>query len=228
LQFFAETLGCTVEQTLEVAGTGFDFTFNSSKWWDFSASWCLDHYRQTAPVVPSISFPESHDTERLAQELDGDLAAVRQRYVFAALFSTGAMIPIGFEFGFRRSLHVVKTSPSDWEEPSWDDTEFIRQVNDFKGRHRVWNEEGPIESLDVANPSILVLLKGTRDDSGRSLLLLNKDEHQRQSCDLTSVRSLLGSSVLAVSAQFAEQPAVLPAEAVLPPAGFQIFLASES
>jgi len=135
-------------------------------------------------------------------------------------------MPMGFESGFRRRLHVVNTRPEHWENPAWDDTDFIRQVNDFKGRHRVWNEEGPIESLDVANPSILVLLKRTRDDSGRSLLLLNKDEHQRQSCNLTSVRSLLRSSLLAVSVQFAERPSALPGETSLPPAGFQILLSS--
>ena len=35
--FFAETLGCTVEQVEGLAEAGFDFLFNSSKWWDFEA-----------------------------------------------------------------------------------------------------------------------------------------------------------------------------------------------
>ncbi|MBI2818468.1 MAG: alpha-amylase, partial [Acidobacteria bacterium] len=139
LQFFAETLGCTPNQTLEVAATGFDYIFNSSKWWDYSAPWCLDQLRQTAPVVPSISFAESHDTERLAEELNGHREAVRQRYVFSALFSSGVMLPIGFEYGFRRRLDVVKTRPADWEAPSWDDTDFIRSVNALKASQRMWN-----------------------------------------------------------------------------------------
>src|SRR5262249_42096749 len=100
LPFFSGKLGGTPPQNFGTARTGFDFIFNSSKWWDFSAPWCLDQLRQTAPVVRSVSFPESHDTERLAAELDGNRAAVQQRYAFAALFSGAVMMPIGFEFGF--------------------------------------------------------------------------------------------------------------------------------
>ena len=66
----------------------------------------------------SVSFAESHDTERLASELDGDEQAVKMRYAFSALFSSGVMMPIGFEFGFRRRLDVVKTTPEDWEQPA--------------------------------------------------------------------------------------------------------------
>ena len=66
-------------------------------------------------VAPSISFPESHDTARLAAETGGDEAVQRQRYAFAAAFSAGVMMPIGYEFGFRRQVNVVETMPSDWE-----------------------------------------------------------------------------------------------------------------
>jgi hypothetical protein len=106
--FFAESLGCPIEDTVRLAQSGFDFIFNSSKWWDFTAPWCLEQYRQTAPLVPSVSFPESHDTGRLAVELNGDQAAVKMRYAFSALFSAGVMMPIGFEYGFRR-LWLLKT-----------------------------------------------------------------------------------------------------------------------
>jgi starch synthase (maltosyl-transferring) len=109
-RFFAESLGCPFAEILRLASSGFDFIFNSSKWWDFAEPWCLDQYRQTAPFVPSISFPESHDTERLTTEFKGDQAAVKLRYAFAALFSTGVMMPIGFEYGFRRRLDVVEIS----------------------------------------------------------------------------------------------------------------------
>ena len=130
--FFAETLGCTPEQTLATAATGFDFIFNSSKWWDFRAPWCPEQYALTAPVVPSVSFPESHDTPRLAAELD-DRSAVLQRYAFAALFSTGVLMPIGFEYGFRKALHVVQTRPKDWEDPTWDLTAAYRRHPPHQG-----------------------------------------------------------------------------------------------
>ena len=192
LQYFAETLGCTPEQTLEVARSGFDFIFNSSKWWDLSAPWCLEQLRLTAPAVPSISFPESHDTERLAAELKGNIKAIRQRYVLAALFSSGVMMPIGFEYGFRRRLHVVKTRPHDWESLTWDDSEWIAWVNQLKAAHPVWNEDSPWQILETGSAQVVALLKSTDDGTQRALLLLNKSQTQEEPCGALDLSSLLG------------------------------------
>ncbi|MBI3246227.1 MAG: alpha-amylase [Deltaproteobacteria bacterium] len=182
--FFAESLGCPFADILRLARAGFDFIFNSSKWWDFTEPWCLDHYRQTAALTPSVSFAESHDTERLAAELLGDQAAVKLRYAFSALFSTGVMMPIGFEYGFRRRLDVVETRPEDWETPQWDLGDFITSVNRLKASYRVFNEEGPIESVDAGNPQVLAFVKYTLDRSERALVVLNKDRQRTQSCRL--------------------------------------------
>jgi len=171
--FFAETLGCTPKQTLATASAGFDFIFNSSKWWDFRESWCLKQYAQTAPLVPSISFPESHDTPRLAAELSGDRAAVVQRYVFAAAFSTGVMTPVGFEYGFRKPLHVVNTTPGDWESPLWDITGEIAAIHRTKMAFRSLNEEGPIQPLKLDEPQLFAFRKRTRDEREEVLVLLN-------------------------------------------------------
>jgi len=152
--FFAETLGCTPEQTLITARAGFDFIFNSSKWWNFRDAWCLEQYARTASIIPSISFPESHDTPRLAEDLQGDRAAVLQRYVFAAAFSTGVMMPIGFEYGFRTPLHVVKTKPEDWETSQWDFTGPITAIHRTKAALRALNEEGPIAVVEWERPRL--------------------------------------------------------------------------
>lgn len=47
-RFFAETLGCTPEQVLALQGAGFDFLFNSAKWWDFRAPGCSSSTTCTA------------------------------------------------------------------------------------------------------------------------------------------------------------------------------------
>ena len=78
----------------------------------------MEQYQLVREIAPSISFPESHDTDRLFQEVHGNEAAMKQRYLFSALFSAGVMVPIGFEYGFRRRLHVVNTRPGDWEQPN--------------------------------------------------------------------------------------------------------------
>jgi starch synthase (maltosyl-transferring) len=185
--FFAESLGCPFEDTLRLGRAGFDFIFNSSKWWDFAAPWCLEQYRQGSAVAPSISFAESHDTERLAADLGGDREAIKMRYAFSALFSTGVMMPIGFEYGFRRRLSVVRTRAEDWEQPAWDITDYIAAVNRLKSSSRAFNEEGPIDVVDVGNPMFFAFLKSSRDRAERALIVLNKDRRSPQSCDLSRV-----------------------------------------
>ena len=110
-QFFAETLGCRMEECAQLSSSGFDFLYNSSKWWDFQEDWCLEQYNDFRRIAPSISFPESHDTERLAAESGGAPEVARQRYLFAAYFSTGVMIPMGYEYGF-------KTAPQRGADPA--------------------------------------------------------------------------------------------------------------
>lgn len=218
-RFFAETLGCTPEETAATAGAGFDFIFNSSKWWDFKAPWCLEQYAATAELVPSVSFPESHDTPRLAAELDGDRAAILQRYVFAACFATGVMLPVGFEYGFRRPLHVVETTPADWETPAFDLTAEIAAVNRTKAAFRPLNQEGPLEGVELGSPGVLGLRKRTRDGAEAVLLLLNLDRRKPVRLRLPSAALPALRAAVTDPAQGTSQPLPASAEVALPPAG---------
>jgi len=107
------------------------------------------------------------------------------RYAFSALFSTGVMMPIGFEYGFRGRLNVVKTTPSDWERPTWDLVDFVTRINRLKSSHRVFNEEGPIEALDCGNRALVAFYKSSRAGGERALVILNKDRQRAQPCDLS-------------------------------------------
>ena len=137
--------------------------------------WLLEQYSLTREHTNSISFPESHDTARLAQELDGNLDGLKQRYFLAAFFSAGVMMPIGFEFGFRKKLHVVQTRPEDWEQTHLDLTGFVRRVNQAKAQNPVFLEDAPAEILPTDNPNILFLWKGSLRARQEALLILNKD-----------------------------------------------------
>jgi starch synthase (maltosyl-transferring) len=178
--FIAETLGCSPEQTKDTAVAGFDAVFNSSKWWDFSSDWLLDQYELTRHVAPSISFPESHDTERLFSESGSNLNAMKQRYLFATLFSTGVMIPIGFEYGFRSRLDVVNTRSEQWETPNVDLTHFIAEINRIKDDYLVFQSEGAIKKIELQNSAVLLLHKCHPKDAGEALLIINKDPWNRQ------------------------------------------------
>ena len=219
--FFAETLGCTPSQTLATARAGFDFIFNSSKWWDFREVWCLEQYAATAPVVPSVSFPESHDTARLAAELDGDRAAVLQRYAFAAVFSTGVMIPIGFEYGFHRRLDVVKTTPQDWEEAGWDLTGAIREIHRTKAALRPLNEEGPITPAPVGNDRCVAFRKQARDGAEAVLIVLNLDRTAPASVRIPAT-AFASSRRVAIDPATGISRAVTDADLALDPSGILV------
>ncbi|MGH7089000.1 MAG: alpha-amylase family glycosyl hydrolase, partial [Stellaceae bacterium] len=67
--FLAETLGARLDEVAGLQDAGFDYLFNSSKWWDFADDWLLQQYDAFRVIAPSIAFPESHDTDRLAAAL---------------------------------------------------------------------------------------------------------------------------------------------------------------
>lgn len=183
-QFFAETLGCTVPQVLALSEAGFDYIFNSSKWWDFRQAWALEQHEAFGRIAPSIAFPESHDTERLAAATGGDQAIQRQRYAFAAAFSAGLMLPIGCEYGFRRRLNVVSSKPEDWESPSFDLTGFVGQVNRLKLATPLLRGEGTLRTILPLEEDVLMLERTTDEAPGqKGWIIVNK--HPRHNGQVT-------------------------------------------
>jgi starch synthase (maltosyl-transferring) len=196
VQFFAETLGCRLEELAQLSDAGFDYICNSSKWWDFQEDWCLEQYNRFRRVAPSISFPETHDTDRLARESGGDAAVARQRYLFAAFFSTGLMIPVGFELGFTKHLHVVKTQPEDWETPTYDLTDFIAQVNRMKLACPVLLEEGPMARMSPKGKPVVILVKSRDKGKGRVLAVINTSR-KAQKANVPNLADCLGEPAAA-------------------------------
>jgi starch synthase (maltosyl-transferring) len=181
--FFAETLGCRLEQIGMLRSVGFDYLFNSARWWDFRSPWLLEQYNSFRGIAPSVAFPESHDTERVATDLEREGVhdpvlierAYRLRYLFAAVFSTGVMIPVGFEYGFRRRLNVVRTRQEHWEAPLFDISDYISAVNCMRSGIAVLNEEGPQRQITVGAPELLCLLRRARAGAGWVLSIINTD-----------------------------------------------------
>lgn len=202
--FFAETLGCTVDQTMETAKAGFDYIFNSSKWWDLKSRWCMEQYNMTREITPSISFPETHDTVRLCEELKGNIDGLKQRYLFSAIFSAGVMMPIGFEFGFRRRLNVVNTRPEHWENTTIDLTDFIKKVHTLKATYTIFQEECPTEMFHIDNPNVLALWKASVHSKDEALIFINRDIRNKQSFTVEKLRHLVqaGKPLVDVSPEY--------------------------
>ena len=193
--FLAESLGCEFSRVIELGKAGFDLVFNSVKWWDFEQPWALEqHNWNRQEGSPSISFPESHDTPRLMEEYRGNVQRVKQRYLFSVVFSAGVMMPIGFEFGFRKPLDVVRSSVRDWESPQVDLTSFITRANALKYNYSLFREDHPIERIPSPNPMITILKKTAFNSNDMALLLINRDVQHPQTLTLT--RELIGQAHL--------------------------------
>ena len=99
----------------------------------------------------------------------------KDAYLFAALFSAGVMIPIGFEYGFRKKLHVVETTPKDWEKPAFDLTRYIGEVNRMKASLPVLNEEGPQRAIMLGEGRVVCLLRRAMRGNAWTVTLINAD-----------------------------------------------------
>ncbi|HEY8381039.1 MAG TPA: maltotransferase domain-containing protein [Microvirga sp.] len=161
--FAAETLGCTLAETKATAGAGFDYLFNSFAWWDLKAPWALAQYEALRNVAPSIAFPENHDMPRLAAGAGSDPEAVsrllRTRYALAAFFSSGILMPMGYEWGYRRSLHVVETTPADRELTGIDISEFVAAINRLRSELPPANREGAQWAVTGPDSPVAALLR---------------------------------------------------------------------
>ncbi len=173
--FLAETLGCKEKEVQEVIDAGFDYIFNSSKYWDYTAPWCIIQENTFSREIPSIAFPESHDTKRLSEETNGRKDVSIAKYFFAALFSKGLMIPIGYEFGFQEEINVVEMTPDDWEEPAFDIQEEIANINRSKREINLLTEQTWLYHIPYPDSNILVLLKESKQTEERMLIMMNKN-----------------------------------------------------
>ncbi|MEJ5284081.1 MAG: alpha-amylase family glycosyl hydrolase [Brevinematales bacterium] len=176
--FLAESLGCPLENTIQLATDGFDYIFNSSKWWNYKDSWLIEQYNQTRIFAPSISFPESHDTERLFKEADSE-EIFKQRIIFTAFFSNGWMIPLGLEFGFKKRVNVVSTTPFDYEDTNSDYTNLIKEIISTKKKYNILYEEGEIANFQI-NDEISTFTKFNIKETEKAIYLINTSTKRKK------------------------------------------------
>ena len=101
------------------------------------------------------------------------------------------MMPMGFEYGCRKPLHVIDTRPADWawetETPRIDITGFIRDVNAMKAATPALNVEGAAaEDHGTAQPGgrLQRLANGDLASSADiAITLINPDPGRVQGID---------------------------------------------
>jgi starch synthase (maltosyl-transferring) len=179
--FLAETLGCSIGEVNALRDAHFDYLFNSSKWWNFDASWCLDQHESMQSIAPSISFAESHDTVRLASDWPGSAAMQKSRYLFASLFSKGLLMTTGYEFGAKIKLDVVRGTSGSIEPQQWDLSGWIADVNKLKTTTPVLGCEGHWRLLSQEySREVIFFEKRSDNGSDQILVCINKSKDQKR------------------------------------------------
>lgn len=198
-RFVAETLGRPLSEIKATAEPGFDFLFNSFAWWDLRAPWALEQYEALRTIAPSIAFPESHDMDRLAAEAGDDIEQVSRmlkvRYALAAFFSTGVLMPIGYEWGYRnRLLHEV-VAPLHRETTGIDISDFIASINRLRSELPPANREGAQWSVSGQDSPVMALIRydsGHATSAAHAILVLANTTGSAQEVDPSSIVSRSG------------------------------------
>lgn len=84
------------------------------------------------------------------------------------------MIPVGFEYGFKKKLDVVKTQPLDWENKNYDLSPTIKNLNLMRNKYTIFNVESNIKLLNHPFQNE-VLIYQKQDNTEKVLFILNKD-----------------------------------------------------
>jgi starch synthase (maltosyl-transferring) len=126
----------------------------------------MEAQEKTRLLAPTIAFPENHDMDRVAASIpegassDDTAAELVMRYALAAFFSRGVLMPIGYETGARRKVHVVETTPADRErDTSIDISARIAEINRLKAEIRTANLEGAEFKVSASDAPYLALLR---------------------------------------------------------------------
>lgn len=147
--FFAESLGCSLEDSVALAESGFDYLASSAKWWDYTSEWFIEQYETTRKLTKSITFVENHDTLRAITEYNGNIEQVKQAMSFTALVGNAWVMTSGFEYGAKNRCHVVCDTVDNAENIHYDISDYIKRFIDYMKTSTVSLYNGELETIDI-------------------------------------------------------------------------------
>lgn len=192
--FVAETLGCTPKELISVAGTGFNQVMNSFKWWDYKENWFLKDYKKWAGKYPSITFPENHDTPRYFVEVNGNKDLAIAKYAIEAYFCSSIAITIGFEYGFKRQIDVVKTTPEWQENPNYDISKEIKTINKIKSEYTILQEDNMIHMYNFYNDELFGFTKESKDGKEKIFTIFNVSSGNWHTAHVANMYEVMGGN----------------------------------
>ena len=174
--FVGEAFLVSMERIKGLHKAGFDYVFNSSRWWDGKESWFIwqnNYFYENG--IKTIAFPDNHSTQRVLSELNGNVDLMIQRLFLASILSSGFEITSGFEYGFINSCDVIHTRSKDLETTNLDFRRLIKFLNNFRNSYEVLHKEGLIYRINNNDPRINMLIKEYSycNHSEKALIVLN-------------------------------------------------------
>lgn len=174
--FMGEAFMVSQETIDGLAEAGFDYIFNSAKWWNGVDSWFYNqnsHYNQIG--LKTISFPDNHDTKPLMQELNGNVELFKQRLFLMSILTSGFEITSGFEYGIQTDYHVVKSCPEDIQNTVFDFTSDICEAIKLRDQYQILHSAGEFTNIYPNSREALFLQKESIDSKIRqkALIVLN-------------------------------------------------------
>ena len=165
------------QETIDgLAEAGFDFIFNSAKWWNGVDAWFYEqnsHYNQIE--LNTISFPDNHDTKPLMTDINGNIPLFKQRLFFTAVLTSAFEITSGFEYGIQTDYHVINSRPEDIQNMALDFTSDISKALKLRDSYEILHTSGELTNIFPNSHEVLFLQKESIDpiNPQKALIVLN-------------------------------------------------------
>ena len=89
------------------------------------------------------------------------------------------MIPLGLEFGFKKRVNVVSTTPFDYEDTNSDYTNLIKEIISTKKKYNILYEEGEIANFQI-NDEISTFTKFNIKETEKAIYLINTSTKRKK------------------------------------------------
>jgi len=200
--FVADTLGAPATALPPLAGVGFSGVLDSSRWWNFHDGWFLAQHPVLRRIGVPFAFPEHEGEPRRAATLAPEAVGppLTAAYHQAIALGTGLIMPMGFEYGCRRPLDAVASSPADWQEETADPVvdlgPTIAAANALKEAHPALRVPGEIRRVNSPNARVAALARLSHPSPARAeeaiFIAVNPDAGQSDGLELRGLLTAAG------------------------------------
>ena len=116
------------------------------------------------------------------------------KYALGAYICSSISITIGFEFGFRRQIHVVHTDPSWWEPATYDISSEIAKINALKAQYEVLQQDNYLEILRLNDGRLFGFSKESVNGKEKIVVLANPENHGTHTVKVPNLFNIMGTT----------------------------------